>query len=117
MKKIAFKVMNELDKYFDVTVVHGDSLGDYFRRVELTFIDGGHQYEEVKADFDHYYDKTTKYIMLHDTMLWPGCIKMRKQLERKYKTKTFSGSDLISGHWGIDKKDPSTGITVIKKGE
>ena len=41
MKKIAFKVMNELDKYFDVTVVHGDSLGDYFRRVELTFIDGG----------------------------------------------------------------------------
>jgi cephalosporin hydroxylase len=44
------------------------------RPVGLVFIDGGHEYEEVKADWLHFYDFVSPggYIMLHDYQSFPG---------------------------------------------
>ncbi len=47
------------------------------RGVGLVFIDGGHEYEEVKADWLHFFDLVdpSGYILLHDYQSFPGVTK------------------------------------------
>ncbi len=68
--------------------------------IDLLHIDGGHAYDEVRADFNHFLPMMAKdgIIILHDTLMWPGCIEFRKNLESIYETQTFKGK---KGHCGI----------------
>jgi cephalosporin hydroxylase len=47
------------------------------RGVGLVFIDGGHEYEECKGDWLHFYDLVSPggYILLHDYESFPGVTK------------------------------------------
>jgi predicted O-methyltransferase YrrM len=47
------------------------------RPIGLVFIDGGHEYEEVKADWLHFFDLINPggYILLHDYEQFPGVTK------------------------------------------
>ncbi len=46
--------------------------------VELAFIDGLHEYEGVKADFDAWFPKVVDggFMAFHDTTCWPGPLKV-----------------------------------------
>ena len=50
--------------------------------VGLIFIDGAHEYESVKMDFDMWYDKIIKHgiIAFHDNN-WPGVSKLLEQID------------------------------------
>lgn len=95
------------------------------QNIDLLHIDGWHHYDAVRADFDTYFPKVVKggVVLIHDTLLWAGCIKLREELEKKYKCNTFRGYDLLSKYWGkADSPDKaehgdrnSTGITVLIK--
>jgi predicted O-methyltransferase YrrM len=47
---------------------------DFHEPIELLFIDGSHEYEDVKADFDQWVPKVVEggTIAVHDTTLWEG---------------------------------------------
>lgn len=57
--------------------------------VELVFIDGAHEYELVKLDFDLWSPKLVDHgiIAFHDTVLWPGPKAVVK--EYIFKSKNF----------------------------
>src|SRR3990167_5570095 len=44
----------------------------YYGPIDLLFIDGGHDYEQVKADIEAWYDKVSGKIAFHDYGSWPG---------------------------------------------
>jgi predicted O-methyltransferase YrrM len=48
--------------------------------VEMIFIDGLHEYEGVKTDFDAWFPKVTNggTVAFHDTTCWPGVLKVVK---------------------------------------
>lgn len=47
---------------------------DFDEPIELLFIDGSHEYDDVKADFDQWVPKVVEggTIAVHDTTLWEG---------------------------------------------
>lgn len=87
---------------------------------DLLHIDGDHSYASVRGDFDRCYPSVSEggVCLLHDTLLWPGAIKTREELEKTHNTKTFRGYTLISGDFYITPQDgerQSTGITLVHK--
>lgn len=68
---------------------------DFHKKVELIFIDGDHEYEYVKKDFELWFPKIVdKGIMaLHDTTTWPG----PKKVAEKYilKSKNFKNVKIL----------------------
>ena len=57
--------------------------------VELIFIDGDHEYEFVKLDFDLWFPKLVDHgiIAFHDTVVWPGPKKVVNDF--LFKSKNF----------------------------
>jgi MMP 1-O-methyltransferase len=51
-----------------------DAVGAFDRPIELLFVDGSHEYDDVKADFDQWVPKLVEggTIAVHDTTLWEG---------------------------------------------
>jgi MMP 1-O-methyltransferase len=51
-----------------------DAANGFDRPIELLFVDGSHEYEDVKADFDQWVPKLVDggTIAVHDTTLWEG---------------------------------------------
>lgn len=100
---------------FDVDFWHEDAnkMTDMYlnESLELIHIDGWHDYEHVKLDFEKWYPKVKKggVILLHDTMLHDGCIQLRKELEKEYNLKTFYAGN--TEYAGI----VSPGISLIIK--
>ena len=47
---------------------------DFHEPIELLFIDGSHEYDDVKADFDQWVPKVIEggTVAVHDTTLWEG---------------------------------------------
>lgn len=70
--------------------------------VEMTFIDGDHNYEPVKADVEYWLPRTTKLICGHDYNhgAWPGVRQaVHEYFEpRGYKINATSGK---IGMWGV----------------
>ncbi|HHY84016.1 MAG TPA: class I SAM-dependent methyltransferase [Verrucomicrobia bacterium] len=66
----------------DVVVPHVDGSTNVAERfnepVELIFIDGLHEYEGVKADFDAWFPKVIPNgtMAFHDSTCWPGVLKV-----------------------------------------
>lgn len=89
---------------------------------DLLHIDGDHSYESVKGDFYKYFPTLVPggVCFMHDTLLWPGAIKFREELEQSklYNMATFKGHLLVSGDFWVkpvnDEKQ-STGITMVVK--
>lgn len=118
IKPVFNTVVEKLREDFEVEVIarHSNDVELDNNSIGLVHIDANHEYESVKNDFEKFYEITKDTIFLHDTLLWPGCIKFRKELELSYPCITFRGHDLISKFWGINKYDRlSTGITLINK--
>jgi MMP 1-O-methyltransferase len=63
--------------------------------VELLWIDGSHQYEMVKLDFDLWFPLLVDggLIAFHDTLGWPGPIKVVK--DHIYNSCNFAGAGFI----------------------
>jgi predicted O-methyltransferase YrrM len=57
--------------------------------VELVFIDGDHQYEMVRQDFDLWFPKLVEggYLLLHDTIRWDGPRRVAR--ESIYRSAVF----------------------------
>lgn len=57
--------------------------------VELIFIDGLHEYEGVKIDFDSWFPKVIEHgtMAFHDTTCWPGVLRVMS--EDVFKSKLF----------------------------
>ena len=57
--------------------------------VEAIFIDGLHEYDGVKADFDAWFPKVIDggAMAFHDTTCWPGVLQLMK--ERVFKSRCF----------------------------
>lgn len=88
---------------------------------DLLHIDGDHSYESISGDFKKYFPTVVQggVCFMHDTLLWPGAIKFREELEASLlEPKTFKGHLLVSGDFYIkpvgDEK-LSTGITMVVK--
>ena len=65
--------------------------------VELIFIDGLHEYEGVKADFDAWYPRVIEHgtMAFHDTTCWPGVLKVVSEelfKSRHFRKLRFKGS-------------------------
>lgn len=66
----------------DMVIPHVDFSDAVARKfnepVELIFIDGLHEYEGVKTDFDSWYPKVLEHgtIAFHDTTGWPGVLRV-----------------------------------------
>jgi predicted O-methyltransferase YrrM len=68
------------------------SVAQYFTEpVEVIFIDGLHEYEGVKADFDAWFPKVIEggTIAFHDTTCWPGVLRL--VTESVFKSNQFRG--------------------------
>lgn len=120
IKPSLLKVASALSKKgFEMQIINRPSLKvDVQEEIEFLHIDGDHSYKAARSEFDKFYPLVKKggVILLHDTLLWDGTIKLRKELEKQFNCKTFSGSILISGNFGHpDKTRKSTGITMIIK--
>jgi len=66
-----------------------DAANDFDKPVEFIFIDGAHEYEMVKLDFDLWFPKVVNggIMAFHDTLGWSGPKKVVKDLV--YKSKFF----------------------------
>ena len=75
----------QLEKY--VTAVKGDSRlisKKWNMPIDILFIDGSHEYEDVKADFYSFYPFVKKggWIALHDIKgMWPGVTRFWKEIQ------------------------------------
>lgn len=68
---------------------------DFAEPVEMIFIDGDHEYESVRRDFELWFPKVIEngVMAFHDTTNWEGPRKL--VTERIYKSRTFSDASLV----------------------
>lgn len=69
--------------------------------VEFVFIDGAHEYESVKQDFDLWFPKLVDggLMAFHDTIVWPGPKKVVREnvaLSRRFKNLRFVHSTTVA---------------------
>ncbi len=118
VKPILLKVIDALSKKgFNIRLVKKPSMKfNPDEKIEFLHIDGNHDYKSVRPEFDKYYPlmKDNGIILLHDTLLWDGPIRVREELEEKYNCVTFQGTMLISEIFGHPTRT-STGITMVTK--
>jgi predicted O-methyltransferase YrrM len=74
------------------------------RPIELLFIDGSHEYEDVRADFDDWVPKVVEggTVAVHDTTLWDG--PKRVVEERIYRSRQFKDVRFVFGSTTVARK-------------
>lgn len=69
--------------------------------VELIFIDGLHEYEGVKMDFDAWFSKVMEHgtMAFHDTTGWPGVLRVVKEdvFKSRYFRKVRFAKSIVHG--------------------
>lgn len=80
------------DLVVPIVKMSGDAVADIREPVELLFIDGAHEYEAVKQDFENYEPLLIEggVIAFHDTVGWPG--PERLVAESIFRSTRFSGA-------------------------
>jgi predicted O-methyltransferase YrrM len=83
-----------------------DAVAGFDRPIELLFLDGSHEYEDVKADFEQWVPKVVDggTIAVHDTTLWKG--PKRVVEESVYRSTTFKDVRFVFGSTTVAKKVP-----------
>jgi predicted O-methyltransferase YrrM len=77
---------------------------DFREPIELLFIDGSHEYEDVRADFDQWVPKVVEggTVAVHDTTLWAG--PKRVVEERVYRSRQFRDVRFVFGSTTVARK-------------
>lgn len=77
---------------------------DFDRPIELLFVDGSHEYADVKADFDQWVPKLVEggVLAVHDTTLWEG--PKRVVEEHVYRSRQFREVRFVFGSTTVAKK-------------
>ncbi|MBM3822050.1 MAG: class I SAM-dependent methyltransferase [Verrucomicrobia bacterium] len=80
------------DRVVPIVKMSGDAVRDMREPIELLFIDGAHEYEAVKADFENYEPWLMEggVIAFHDTVGWPG--PERLVAESIFRSDRFAGA-------------------------
>ena len=78
--RIVIKQLETLGFKVNVYEQNDEATAMAIKETDIIHIDGDHSYEGVKADFFRYYPITKKAVILHDTALWPGCIRLKNEL-------------------------------------
>jgi predicted O-methyltransferase YrrM len=81
---------------------------DFNEQVELAFIDGAHEYEFVRDDFEQWFPKVIcgGVMAFHDTLIWSGPRKVAA--ERLFKSNQFKNTgftDSIAYGTKVEKND------------
>jgi predicted O-methyltransferase YrrM len=77
---------------------------DFHEPIELLFIDGSHEYEDVKADFEQWVPKVVDggTIAVHDTTLWDG--PKRVVEDNVYRSTQFKDVRFVFGSTTVATK-------------
>ena len=77
---------------------------DFHEPVELLFVDGSHEYDDVKADFDQWVPKLVDggVLAVHDTTLWEG--PKRVVEEHVYRSTQFKDVRFVFGSTTVATK-------------
>lgn len=77
---------------------------DFHEPIELLFIDGSHEYEDVKADFDQWVPKVVDggTVAVHDTTLWEG--PKRVVEDNVYRSTQFKDVRFVFGSTTVATK-------------
>jgi MMP 1-O-methyltransferase len=77
---------------------------DFHEPIELLFIDGSHEYEDVKADFDQWVPKVVEggTVAVHDTTLWQG--PKRVVEDNIYRSRQFKDVRFVFGSTTVATK-------------
>lgn len=77
---------------------------DFDQPIELLFVDGSHEYEDVKADFEQWVPKVVEggVVAVHDTTLWEG--PKRVVEERIYRSNDFKDVRFVFGSTTVATK-------------
>jgi predicted O-methyltransferase YrrM len=77
---------------------------DFDEPIELLFIDGSHEYEDVKADFEQWLPKVVEggTIAVHDTTLWEG--PKRVVEDNVYRSTRFKDVRFVFGSTTVGTK-------------
>jgi MMP 1-O-methyltransferase len=77
---------------------------DFHEPIELLFIDGSHEYEDVKADFDQWVPKVVEggTVAVHDTTLWQG--PKRVVEDNIYRSRQFKHVRFVFGSTTVATK-------------
>ncbi|MFN2467562.1 MAG: class I SAM-dependent methyltransferase [Gaiellaceae bacterium] len=77
---------------------------DFHEPVELLFVDGSHEYDDVKADFDQWVPKLVEggVLAVHDTTLWDG--PKRVVEEHVYRSTQFKDVRFVFGSTTVATK-------------
>ncbi len=93
-----------------------DAAKDFSKPVELIFIDGAHEYNAVKEDFETWFPKVIDggMIALHDTTLWDGPLQVVKEyMVRSKYIKDIGFADSIT--YGRKVKSNTIGDRLSNK--
>ena len=114
--EIIAKLKNRTTSRF--VVIQGYSQDVSLDDFDFLHIDGDHSYEAASSDFTRNWShlKSGGVILIHDTLLWEGTIRLREEIEQSgFKNTTLKGYNLISGNFGKEGTNLSTGITAVFK--
>jgi predicted O-methyltransferase YrrM len=77
---------------------------EFDKPIELLFVDGSHEYEDVKADFDQWVPKLVEggTIAVHDTTLWSG--PKRVVEDNIYRSTQFKDVRFVFGSTTVGTK-------------
>ncbi len=77
---------------------------EFHEPIELLFIDGSHEYEDVKADFDQWVPKVVEggTVAVHDTTLWEG--PKRVVEDNVYRSTQFKDVRFVFGSTTVATK-------------
>ncbi len=94
------------DIVFPIVKTSAEAAKNFDRPVELIFIDGAHEYELVKLDFESWFPKIAEggIMAFHDTTTWPGPKKIVEKFV--YKSEYFKN---------IRLRDSITYATKVKQ--
>ena len=83
-----------------------DAADGFDRPIELLFVDGSHDYDDVKADFEQWVPKLVEggTLAVHDTTLWEG--PKRVVEDNVYRSTTFKNVRFVFGSTTVATKVP-----------
>lgn len=82
------KVKEKLSKYNKIELINGniDEYAKNYNNIDTLFIDGSHEYEDIKLNFNNWFKKVKfgGYILLHDCIeIYPGVKQFCDELKNE----------------------------------